>query len=372
MPSPTPPLSITWSQPKLPVTKPDPLKPLNDIALTPDFLPVVLSDLSLRIEKYFGNIGPVEIVIHGGAAMVLHKDITTRKQTFDVDYLHRAFEMHWKKHVGLCDAGARLRKCILETGDYFRLGRNWMNSVGDKSIAHAFDPTTGDTYDCMWDAAMSPENRKENTVYSSRRLTLIAVPWYWAAANKLDRFLPKDATDVADILELLMWQRRSKWTPLAIEKWLKENCLEMYYDRYPPERLQKLRSKITETMVVWEQLMHDRRKEAALQAQRRAYEETHPLGPPLGDPHPQAHPEAHPQSQPQAQPRARDLRDFPRAPQAYINGPQPFMPVYPQPYMQGHPQAYMQAFPQAYPRGYPMPPAQNAPQHMRVAPSRSK
>lgn len=122
---------------RIPKNVPDePLKDVNDIPLTSEYLLVVLGDLSNRIETYFGAIAPVELVIHGGAVMVMHKDLGSRNFTFDIDYMHRAFDTHWTTHVGLVDASVRLRKCIAETSERFRLGRDWMNAHADVALPH--------------------------------------------------------------------------------------------------------------------------------------------------------------------------------------------------------------------------------------------
>ena len=105
----------------------------NEIPLTSEFLLVVLSDLSSRIAQYFGSLAPVNLVIHGGAVMVLHPLLACRQTTRDVDYIHRSSEAEWIAR-GVSDAGPRLLTCIKATAREFNLGADWMNACADRAL----------------------------------------------------------------------------------------------------------------------------------------------------------------------------------------------------------------------------------------------
>lgn len=78
----------------------------------------------------------VRLVIHGGAVMVLHRKLSRKRSTPDVDYLHRAFVSEWTKR-GVHDAGQRLAACIVETARACGLGDDWMNSHADIALPMA-------------------------------------------------------------------------------------------------------------------------------------------------------------------------------------------------------------------------------------------
>jgi hypothetical protein len=111
----------------------------NDTLLTRELLITLLKDLSVRILGVFPC--PIRLVVHGGAAMLLHPGLyaqpgSRRLDTRDVDYIHRAFVEEWRQ-AGYPDAGERLQYCINATAAYFKLGKDWMNAHADIALPMA-------------------------------------------------------------------------------------------------------------------------------------------------------------------------------------------------------------------------------------------
>lgn len=106
-------------------------RPYNDVLLTKEILTSVLYDLSTRLLQHFRQ--PVRIVVHGGAVMVLHPFLASRKSTRDVDYNLRSFKNEWAQR-GIYNAGERLQACIKATAVAFNLGADWMNACADVAL----------------------------------------------------------------------------------------------------------------------------------------------------------------------------------------------------------------------------------------------
>ena len=89
----------------------------------------------MRCLQVFG--GPIQLVVHGGAVMILHQTLasssTTRRTTRDVDYIKRSFVSEMRK-AGVYDAEARLQSCINATAKQFGLGEDWMNADADIAL----------------------------------------------------------------------------------------------------------------------------------------------------------------------------------------------------------------------------------------------
>jgi hypothetical protein len=111
----------------------------NETLLTRDMLLTVLADISPRILTLFQR--PIRLVVHGGAAMLLHPGLyaqpgSLRRDTRDIDYIHRSFVEEWRQ-VGMLDAGERLQCCIDATAMKFGLGKDWMNAHADIALPMA-------------------------------------------------------------------------------------------------------------------------------------------------------------------------------------------------------------------------------------------
>jgi hypothetical protein len=98
---------------------------------------MLLDDLSMRLLKVFAR--PIQLVVHGGAVMVLHPTLassTTRRTTRDVDFIKRSFVAEMRK-CGVLDAEARLQSCIDATAVRYRLGNDWFNAHADVALPMA-------------------------------------------------------------------------------------------------------------------------------------------------------------------------------------------------------------------------------------------
>ncbi|KAL6306571.1 hypothetical protein BKA93DRAFT_816389 [Sparassis latifolia] len=213
------------------------LKEHNDIPLDQTILYLALQDLSARLLRHFGK--RVRLIVHGGAVMVLHPNLRSRKHTPDVDYNHRSFVAEWQMR-GVADAGTQLQACIWKTALKFGLGADWMNAHADVALPLARD-VNGKLYDPVWADAMTPMNRRLNTIFSSPGLVLVAVSWPWAVALKLVRFQKHDPEDIANILRLGRSQRGTVWTRHVLETWLVRSCGAMGYHAYLPWRIDATR-----------------------------------------------------------------------------------------------------------------------------------
>ncbi|KAI0764162.1 hypothetical protein BD413DRAFT_483165 [Trametes elegans] len=230
--------------PSLPPSRSSPrsLPERNEVPLTRTLLLDVLQHLSERLLSYFGST--VRLVVHGGAMMVLHPELTKgRDSTRDVDYLHRSFESEWIVR-GLLDAGARLRKCIRHTARAFGLGEDWMNACADVALPMSAHPVYGTTYDPIYTHAIETVNVVQNTLFASPGLVLLGVSWPWAVALKLVRYQKHDPQDIAHILRLGRRTRRVQWSRATMERWLVEMCSPMGYTNYSPWQMEVTRQKM--------------------------------------------------------------------------------------------------------------------------------
>ncbi|KAI0086055.1 hypothetical protein BDY19DRAFT_996241 [Irpex rosettiformis] len=216
----------------------------NQVTLNYYSLVQVLDDLAARLFHYFRTT--VCLVIHGGAVMVLHKNLRCRQNTRDVDYIHRSFETEWKKR-GVNDAGERLNTCIAATAAHFGLGLDWMNAHADVALPMAYDKY-GRLYDPIYAEAMQPTNIMLNTVYESRGLRLVGVSWSWAVALKLVRYKKDDPEDIAAILKLGTQLKGLQWTRQIMEEWLLNMCSPMGYANYQQPQIDSTREKMRDAV----------------------------------------------------------------------------------------------------------------------------
>lgn len=216
------------------------VKAHNDVMLTRQLLQTVLHDLSRRLLKCFGR--QVRLVVHGGAIMVLHPRLGCRPSTRDVDYNHRSFFLEWQR-LGVYDAGARLQACISATASKFGLGADWMNACADVALPMSTD-AYGNLYDPIYTDAVSEQNMRINTIYTSSGLVLVGVSWSWAIALKLVRYQKDDPYDIANILLLGRRQRGVQWTCQLLEQWLVSMCGAMGYQSYPSWQMKTTRERM--------------------------------------------------------------------------------------------------------------------------------
>ncbi|KAH9841083.1 uncharacterized protein C8Q71DRAFT_702063 [Rhodofomes roseus] len=212
----------------------------NEVMLTCSLLWTLLNDLSTRLLRCFGR--QVRLVVHGGVIMVMHPKLASRPGTRDVDYNHRSFVSEWQRK-GVYDAGERLKSCIASTAFKFNLGADWMNACADVALPMSIDKY-GQVYDPIWADAISPQNRKINTIFSQPGLELIGVSWSWAVALKLVRYQKYDPHDIAHILHLGRRQKGVQWTRHLMEEWLVNMCGAMGYHAYPSWQMEATRQKM--------------------------------------------------------------------------------------------------------------------------------
>ncbi len=153
-----------------------------------------LAHLASLLLRFFGA-HQVTLYVHGGAVMVLHPMLNGRPTTRDVDVCLREFDQEWALK-GIPDAEAKLRYCIQETARARRLAEDWMHSGPDVALpwakrcdfrffplqlrdaeAHLLHRQDGSKYDPIVHAAKNAGNIRENIIYESSPLRLIAVSW---------------------------------------------------------------------------------------------------------------------------------------------------------------------------------------------------
>nr|GAT52538.1 predicted protein [Mycena chlorophos] len=222
----------------------------------------ILEYLSTRIAVWFGSGRPVRLLVHGGAVFVLDSELAKlaahtaatdrfsrhqRTTTRDVDIMLRAFVAEWAAY-GVLDAGQRLKRCILETAQQFRLGADWMNSDADVALPMATDPTTGKLYDPISTASFPCADAL--TLFTSRNalLQLVSVTPFWAVALKMVRYNPADKADICILLRSGTLQRGIHWTPTSLEYWLLGHAWAMGYANYDPGRVAVMRWRMAEVV----------------------------------------------------------------------------------------------------------------------------
>ncbi|KAI0067474.1 hypothetical protein BV25DRAFT_1762457, partial [Artomyces pyxidatus] len=206
----------------------------NDVPLTRARLHQILQDLSARLLVAFGH--QVTLIVHGGAVMVLHRDLHHRQSTQDVDYIHRAFVAQYRSP----DAETRLRSCIASTAAVHGLGADWMNDHADVALPWATNPM-GQRYDPITHATLSVS---DNIIFQAPGLKLLMVPWSWAFALKFVRYQKEDPRDIAAMLRLGEGQKSIRWDTPTLEKWITDLCWPMGYSNYPPPLLEQLRERM--------------------------------------------------------------------------------------------------------------------------------
>lgn len=116
----------------------------NEVELSREMLITILTHFSTLILHEF--MEPIQLVVHGGACMLLHPDLhklakkqpVARTTTRDVDYIHRSFVSE-SAGRGFFDYGERLKAIIYSTAQYFKLGADWMNADADVALPMAIE-----------------------------------------------------------------------------------------------------------------------------------------------------------------------------------------------------------------------------------------
>jgi hypothetical protein len=123
------------------------LSPRNQTGLSRSHLKNILGYFSTLLANEFGST-PIRLVIHGGAAMLLHPHLNKlakkppfdalprRTSTRDIDIIKRGFNAEYTA-MGIPDAVYRLDRCIHLTAERFGLGLDWMNADADVALPMA-------------------------------------------------------------------------------------------------------------------------------------------------------------------------------------------------------------------------------------------
>lgn len=109
----------------------------NEVPLTRHNVFYILDYLSELLFQEFG--GKVQLVVHGGIVMVLHRRLACRESTRDIDFCLRSFVSACRSKLGIHDAEARLNRCIIKTAKKFELGADWMNCHADVALPMAME-----------------------------------------------------------------------------------------------------------------------------------------------------------------------------------------------------------------------------------------
>ena len=88
------------------------LEDMNDVPLTRKLFKQALSNLYERLYCSFRR--QVRLVVHGGAAKVLHPSVSHHESSQDVEYTHRSFVSEYRT-LGFPNTEQGLRPCVAAT-----------------------------------------------------------------------------------------------------------------------------------------------------------------------------------------------------------------------------------------------------------------
>ncbi|TRM62024.1 hypothetical protein BD626DRAFT_458997 [Schizophyllum amplum] len=202
--------------------------PPNSVPLTPSILRALLTHLDARLPQVFGD-RTVTLVVHGGAAILLHPEVALEEQTprrastRDVNYLGTTFASEWRGR-GVPDAERFLHWAAHEAAARVGVGSDWLNASAD-TMCPQYTDIEGHLHDPVHEAAMQPHVAESQTLFKGRALVVLGVPSYWAVALKLQRYVNWDP---ADICLILRYVSNFPWTVDYLEKWLRDNCGQTY------------------------------------------------------------------------------------------------------------------------------------------------
>ncbi|KAH9940031.1 uncharacterized protein BXZ73DRAFT_43159, partial [Epithele typhae] len=193
----------------------------NEIFLNRPLLLSLLTMLSDEIRRTKAFCGPVLLVTHGGAPLVLEGLRDARQWTRDVNIVV------YGPHFSYVEAFDLLKACITRVAQLASqygigaVGADWMNA-DDAALRGRRDPY-GDRLlvDHIYTATTSPGNRAFNSLFSTAHLLLIAVPRAWALALKIERFRKDDPADAVVLLRKLAPEGR---TAADVERELERAC----------------------------------------------------------------------------------------------------------------------------------------------------
>ena len=175
---------------------------LSEMPFTRENLDQYLKELAKEFRKRNGKSMPAEIILIGGAAVVINYGF--REMTYDMD--------------AIINAASSMKDAINSVGDRFGLPNGWMNA------------------DFMNTASYSPRINRFSEYYKtfSNVVTFRTVTGEYLVAMKLmsGRQYKYDLSDVIGIL----WEQEKKGHPLTLEQ-IEKAVVDLYdsYDRLPQD-----------------------------------------------------------------------------------------------------------------------------------------
>ncbi|KAK0445858.1 hypothetical protein EV421DRAFT_1795232 [Armillaria borealis] len=217
----------------------------NTLPLTRPMLETLLKYLCDQLSNPGSpyHIPSLLLVIHGGAAMLLHPSYqtipTSRQSTLDVDYLAKPFSEAVRTTI---------TRAITETSRAFPgLGADWMNADADVALPPG-----------VWEGSTHPGNLTQNTIFERGSVRMVSVSPGWAVGLKLMRYEKYDAGDVVVILlNGLRVKGGGKWTQEIVEAWVRAECATMGYDAWPAWKLAEMRVRIRDAVRLVEEWLRE-------------------------------------------------------------------------------------------------------------------
>jgi len=145
------------------------------------------------------------LVVHGGAAIV--SQLGSRVTTRDVDYLASPFDRALEK-LGIEDGNRVLIEVIETIADKQGMGHGWMNFDAEQALMN-IDFTmvkNGNELDVFTFLEFAAK-KADIVLYNDGYLKILALPWSWAFARKIDRWVPKHGSPDKDKLDaaIFLW-----------------------------------------------------------------------------------------------------------------------------------------------------------------------
>ncbi|PBK84202.1 hypothetical protein ARMGADRAFT_1018653 [Armillaria gallica] len=217
----------------------------NTLPLTRPMLETLLKYLCDQLSNPGSpfHIPSLLLVIHGGAAMLLHPSYqtipTSRQSTLDVDYLAKPFSEAVRTTI---------TRAITETSRAFPgLGADWMNADADVALPPG-----------VWEGSTHAGNLTQNTIFERGSVRMVSVSPGWAVGLKLMRYEKYDAGDVVVILlNGLRVKGGGKWTQEIVEAWVRAECATMGYDAWPAWKLAEMRVRIRDAVRLVEEWLKE-------------------------------------------------------------------------------------------------------------------
>ncbi|SDB26820.1 hypothetical protein SAMN02910317_01332 [Ruminococcaceae bacterium FB2012] len=166
---------------------------LSDIAFTKDTLDLYLKELAKEFRKRNGKNTPAEVILIGGAAVVINYGF--REMTYDMD--------------AVINASSSMKEAINFVGDKFGLPNGWMNDDFKNTASYTDRIARFSTY-----------YRTFSNVVTFRTVTaeyLVAMKMRSGREYKYDR---------SDIIGVL-WDQEKRGEPLTLER-IKQAVVDLY------------------------------------------------------------------------------------------------------------------------------------------------